>query len=201
MLYTPKVITGPTIKPITVAEAKTQARLTTSVYDSQVSMFIDAAREWFEWTTGMTIHQQTLEMVWDYWPGHRIILPRATPLISLTSLSYKDSTGAVTTLSASDYALDTDGMPGGILPAYGTTWPSFTPYPVNAVRARYVCGLSTSPVIDADASIKTAIAMIVAALLENPEAEVITNNSVAQAVAFKYGTAAFVLRNIKSYAF
>jgi uncharacterized phiE125 gp8 family phage protein len=203
MLYTPTVITPPITEPLSVAEAKAQARISTSLDDALISMYIGAAREYLEWRTGMTVHQQTLETVWDYWPVcQRIQLPRATPLISLTTLSYKDSAGTVTTLAASDYALDTDSMPGGILPAYGTTWPSFTPYPVNAIRARYVCGIATaSPEAEANDSIKVAIALIVSALYENREAEVITNYTVASAVMFKYGAEAYILRNVKSYAF
>jgi len=42
--------------------------------------------------------------------------------------------GTVTTMDAADYVVDTDALPGLIVPAYGETWPSFTPRPAGAVR-------------------------------------------------------------------
>lgn len=203
MRYTPAVITGPSTEPLSIAELKTHLNITTNLLNAQLTMFIQAAREFLEARTGATIHQQTLEQVWNYWPCYeRIEFPRATPLISVSSLSYKDSAGNVTTLAANQYVLDTDSMPGGVLPAYGTTWPSFTAYPVNAVRARYVCGIATSsPITEADASIKIATAMLCGVLNENREAETITNLAVANAVLFRYGALAYIMRNVKKYVY
>lgn len=170
-MITPKVITGPTTEPISATEAKLHCRIDTSADDTLVAQYIKAARKLIEKATGRTIHQQTLEWHLDAFPSESyIVLPRATPLISITSITYKDSDATVNTMSASEYIADTDTMPGRVVLAYNASWPSFTAYPVNPIKVRYTAGIATaSPVTECGEDIKIPMYLLTAHLYENKE--------------------------------
>ena len=170
-MITPNVITDAANEPITLAEAKAFLRITHSDDEAVINMFISAARREYEWLMGRTIHQQTLEMYFeDGFPSGPMLLPRATPLISVTHIKYKDSDGTEHTWSSAEYVLDTAGELGSIQPAYGYSYPAFTPYPVNPVWIQYVCGIATtSPITQAPDDIKAEICRMVARQYENRE--------------------------------
>ena len=176
-MLTPTVITSPAKEPITVEEACDHAAIAdVDGASNRMSLCIKAAREMFERHTGRTVHETTYEFVLDSWPSGPLVLPRATPLLSVTSVTYKDSSGTETTVSSSLYVLDTWEVPGRIALAYSESWPSFTPYPVSPIRVRYVAGIAASPATECDATTKQAVAMLAAAYFENREAEILTEN-------------------------
>jgi uncharacterized phiE125 gp8 family phage protein len=191
-LVSPLVITGPTTEPISLAEVKSQLRIDGSTEDTLLNLYIAAAREYCENRTGRTFHQQTLEWVLDAFPsGSSITLPRATPLIAISSVKYKDSDGTETTWSSAEYIADTDSVPGGLVLGYNESWPSFTPYPVSPIRIRYTAGIATtSPVTEASDLIKTPHLLLVGGLYENRESE-ITEAGLTR-ISLEYGVEAFL---------
>lgn len=202
-MTTPKLITAPSVEPVSVTEAKSAHNISISDDDTLIGIFIKAAREYFEWRTGRTVHETVWEYVLENWPAKDYIaLPRATPLISITSVIYKDSDGAATTWSSSEYIADSDEMPGRVVLAYNQSWPSFTPYPVSPIRIRYKAGIATaSPVTEADAWIKLPILLLVGGMYANRESEIVTNFAMVQETALKYGVEAFISCSVVSYAF
>lgn len=117
---------------------------------------ITTAREMCEDVTRRGLATQTLDVYLDSFPCKDYIeLPRP-PLQSVTSMTYKDSAGTVTTMTANtDYLVDTSRTVGRIVLPYGVSWPSFTPWPVNPITIRIVTGYySTKPV---PKSIKSAM--------------------------------------------
>lgn len=181
-LLIPVVVTAPTTEPVSVAEFKEHANIVGTDNDAVlIPIYITAARKHLEWRTGRTIHQTTYDLFLDDWPDEDpyIELPRATPLVSVTTITYKDSAGTVNTWSSSLYVADTDSVPGRIYPAYGETWPSFTPYPASPIKVRYVAGIATaSPIVQAASDIKLATMLLVAAAFENREPELVAPNMV-----------------------
>lgn len=160
------IITPVTVEPVSLGELKTHSRLPdeTSEDDFYLSL-ITAAREYCEKLSRRALALQTIELVLDYWPEcDRIELPYP-PLVSVTSIKYKDCAGVETTISAADYIVDTDSYIGRVVPAYGVRWPEFTPYPVNAIRIRYVAGYANAPEV-----FRQAIKMLVGHWIENREA-------------------------------
>ena len=121
----------------------------TSVEDDYITELITAAREYAEEVSHKAIGEQKWTLMLDDFPaGDKVILPYP-PLISVSSVTYLDSTGASATMSASEssgFIVDTDAEPGKIFLAYGNTWPSFTPYPYNAVRILYTCGYASTTI-------------------------------------------------------
>lgn len=170
-MYRPTVITPPTIEPVSVADLKAHIRVTHSNDDSLIAFYGKVAREYVESRTGRTMFTTTYEVVRDRFPGAPgglawssfIRLPQAAPLASVTFIKYTDSDGTVNTWTSSSYIVNTDAMPGVITPAYGQTWPSYTPQPTASVRIRYVAGLSdtASPLVYPEEGIIAIIKLLV----------------------------------------
>lgn len=162
-----KVITPVSTEPITLAEAKAHVRAGTSTTeDALITALISAAREYCENYTSRALATQTLEMYLDRFPcAYEIELLRP-PLQSVTSVTYTDSAGTTTTMTANtDYIVDADSMMGRIVLPYGKLWPSFTPYSVNPIKIRYVAGYTDIP-----KTIKQAMLLLIGHWYANREA-------------------------------
>jgi len=168
---TPNLITAPTTEAISVAELKRQLGIASddSLWDNQLEICRVAARQYYERRTGRTVHETEWEIVLDEFPDEdEVELPRATPLISITSLKYTDSDGETTTWDSSNYIADTDSLPGKLVLGYGKSWPSATLYPASPIKIRYKAGIeTTSPITEARDDDKAPILLIAAALFEN----------------------------------
>lgn len=198
MTIEPKVIAGPIKEPISVAEAALQMRADYSDEDSLYEMWIAAARDYVESQAAITMHEKTLEITLDWWPNwHEIELPRATPLISVTSLIYYDSDGTPTTMDPADYIVDTDSRPGRIVlqGGYSGRWPSVTLQAANGIRIRYKAGIATtSPPTEAPGSMKHPVALLVNAFDRNRSAEILSDRAAVSAISFRYGVETFIDR-------
>ena len=86
----------------------------------------------------------------------------------IVSLSYVDGNGDTVNLDPSLYVLDSDNLPGWVLPADGTDWPA-TYDTINAVRVRFLAGYGEST-NDVPEEIKTWIKAHVALWLRQVEA-------------------------------
>jgi uncharacterized phiE125 gp8 family phage protein len=109
--------------------------------DTLIGGLITSAREYCEGITRRALATQTIEAYLGRFPcKDRFELPRP-PLQSVTSVKYKDSAGTETTMTAdTDYLVDTESNVGGVVLPYGVNWPTFTPYPLNPIKVRYVAG-------------------------------------------------------------
>jgi uncharacterized phiE125 gp8 family phage protein len=116
-----------------------------SVEDDYIDDLIKSAREYAEEFLNRAIGSQKWKLVMDDFPGEDYIKLPMPPLISVSSVTYMDVDGVSATMSASEsdgYIVFTDNEPGKISLAYGSSWPSFTPYPYNGVEIIYTCGYS-----------------------------------------------------------
>ena len=140
-----------------------------SAEDNLLTMLISAAREYCENVTGRALATQTIEYYLDKFPSDDFFeLPRP-PLQSVTSIIYKDSAGASTTMTlTTQYLVDSDRTVGRIVLPYGVTWPSFTAYTVNPITVKYVCGYYASNLIPK--AIKQAMLLLIGHWYENREA-------------------------------
>jgi uncharacterized phiE125 gp8 family phage protein len=169
---TTKLITPPTVEPVTLAEAKAHCRVSVSDDDTLIATLIAVARQRAEHQLRRSLCRQTWEVVLDEF-GQAIKLPYP-PVLTVESVKYIDVDGVQQTLPGTEYALDIDLEPGWVTPAYGKTWPSTLDLP-NAVRVRYRAGYSDStdgPTQQAavPVAIKHWILMQVGALYEQREA-------------------------------
>jgi|SRR3990167_5335940 len=173
------VTTAPTIEAVDLAAAAEWLRLgdIEDVQDIEPNIggLLKAARITVENVTNRTLCTTVLKLTLDGWPACGVIrLPRS-PVASVGSVKYYDTTGTQQTLSSSAYQADLLSAPARIEPAYGYVWPSLYSR-MNAVEVNYTAG-ATSPLLVSD-TIKLAIKMLVAHWYESRE-PIITGTIVA----------------------
>lgn len=172
-----KLVTAPTVEPLTTAEAKDHARITHSVDDSLVDRYVAQARRQAETYTRRALIAQTWNLVMDDFPtdtyrnpGQLIYLPKGNTL-SVTSITYTDAAGASQTLTGpssspdgTDYQEDLNDDAGGILsPPYNSDWPEARVDTLGAVTVQFVAGYGTART-DVPQDILSAIQIMVADL-------------------------------------
>lgn len=139
-----KLITAPSVEPVTLAEAKLHLRVDDNADDTRITAMIVAARHRAEQLTNRLFGTQTWELVLDAFPPEFTV--HNAPLTAVTTIKYLDATGTEQTLSSAAYVVDADNLPARITLAEGYTWPE-TKAITNAVRVRYTGGHAAS---DAD---------------------------------------------------
>jgi len=117
------LLTAPTEEPLSIAEAKAQARVTHDDEDGVWDGYISAARAAAEDYMSRGLLTQTWVFTLPYF-ADSIWLPMAAPLQSVTSIKYYDSAGVQQTLSTTIYDVDTTSRPGRIVRKPQQTWPS-----------------------------------------------------------------------------
>lgn len=129
-------------EPLSMEDVREFLRLPESspANDAEEAMlegFVIAARETAEGYQGRDLNQKQYDLRLDRFPSCEIDL--RAPLQSVELVQYTDSDGNATMLvEGTDYIVDTSRSL--IAPAYGTTWPCFTPYPSSAVLIRFTSG-------------------------------------------------------------
>lgn len=142
---------APTTEPVTVDELMFHLRIDedAGLQADYLTEILGAARGHVEAITRRAIMTQT----WDYylhgWPsGNAMVLPFGN-LQSVTSVAWKNTAGAETTLTVTtDYLVETNGSQCGrvVLPFSGS-WPSGDLYPVNPIKIRFVCGWTSAALV------------------------------------------------------
>jgi uncharacterized phiE125 gp8 family phage protein len=133
------LITRPVLEPVSLDEAMQQCRVTNTDEQVLIARYILAARQHAETYTRRALVTQTWRQTFDYyWPSqysrdsswayggkrYRIELAKP-PLISVTSLTYYDTTGVVQTLDPTQYVTGLlDSGVSAIEPVYGVLWPT-----------------------------------------------------------------------------
>ena len=182
-----KVVTPPSVEPITLVEAKLHCKVDLTTDDDLITALIVAAREEIERRTWRALISQTLELILADWPGGSWIeLPRA-PLQSIASVKYKDKDGNETTWSSANYLAGTDSVPGVLALAWSASWPSVDLYPVEPIRIRFVAGYGLAASVPQ--SLKQAILLLVAHWYEAREA---AGDSVSEKAGIPFGVEALI---------
>jgi len=139
-----KLITAPTVEPVTLTEVKEQAVIGVSTDDTLLTRLISVARAEAEGITQRSLAPTTWEVVLDTWPSREIRLPRG-PVTAVSSVKYYDEDGVEQTLSASIYETDLDSLVARVQPRDGEEWPDLAVM-ANAVRVRYTAGWTASAI-------------------------------------------------------
>lgn len=136
-----KLITGPTLEPVTTAEVKSSARVDDAAYDTQATLAIAAMRSQAEARTARCLITQTMELILDDFPAGEIdlILPDVQEILTV---KYIDTNGAEQTLSDTNYVLGEDSINAALYwlyPKQNVAWPA-TLASANAVRIQFKAG-------------------------------------------------------------
>lgn len=171
MKYFMKLYSAPATEPVSVAEAKTHCRVDTSADDTYIGGLITTAREHVEELLGRALITQTWDMVLDAFPSvSEIKLPRP-PLVSVTSITYTNSSNVASTFAAANYYVDTYAEPGRVKLMDGKSWPADTLRTLSGVVIRYQAGYGAAAAVPGWA--KQAILLLVGDLYENREDTII----------------------------
>lgn len=141
------VTTAPAIEPLTVEEAKQQARISDGYSDTLIEAYIRSAREAAESFMGRGLLTQTVKAVFDDF-ANMMPLPMASPLQSITHVKYYDVDGTLQTLSASVYDTDTVVRPAAVVLKAAQSWPALQADRRNGrVEITYIVGWTTADLI------------------------------------------------------
>jgi uncharacterized phiE125 gp8 family phage protein len=146
MRWAYQLVTGPTIEPITDAEAVEHLRLPSYDDVSKVQQAIRGAR----WEAEKYMSRGLLTQTWKYAQDgftSEIWLPMAAPLQSVTTVKYYDTAGTLTTLSSTAYLVDTLSEPGRVYLAPNQVWPSLQSDRRFAVEITYVVGWTEASLV------------------------------------------------------
>lgn len=146
-----RVITQPTVEPVSLAEAKQDLRVEHTDDDAKIARHIAAAREFIEQRIQRKIASQELEFTIDAFPSFEIKLP-VGPVQEVTGIFYDDEEGFEQEIISDDYWLDNTGFDSWVFPS--VAWPG-TLDGVNAVRVNYLAGYATPD--ETPAPLKAAI--------------------------------------------
>lgn len=159
-----ELITPSSELPVSLAEAKAWARVTTASEDALFNILIATATSQAEDYTHRRFVRQTWKQYADSWPSGREIYVGYPPLISVSNIKYKDADGALETLSTDDYETDRNHFPGRIY-RLSSYWPTLKSCSINGVQIEFVCGYGGADAVP-DA-VKEAVLAQVAYLYEN----------------------------------
>ena len=164
-------------EPLSVADCRLQCRIDDSVLDSLIAVYIAAARAQAEFKTRRRLITQQWRQTIDRFPTDADIRLEVPPVVSVEAVTYRDTAGTTQTLSSSLYVLDAAVLPGYVLPAYGTTWPSTIDSP-NAVSIDLTAGYGPAGT-DVPADIRLWMLMVVGFCIAHPEAVNLNGRAVA----------------------
>ena len=188
-----RVITPPTIEPVTPAEVKLWSRIdgsgdvaTDAANDALLASLISSARVEAENLMRRSILSQTLELTLRRFPhcGKRVELPNP-PFVSVTSVTYFDAANIATVMDAGAYHVvdASDSIPPTVIPTPGTFWPDTYRRP-DAVAIRYAAGWPDAASVPEN--IKTWIKLRVGTLYANREAFLADSRAAAVALPGRF---------------
>lgn len=119
-------VTQPDMEPVSLAEAKSQARVDSEADDTYIQSLIAVARQYVEDQLDITLLNTTWEASYDVFPVWTIVLPRPPLRDATITVTYRIGTGATATLSsaAGQFRVDSRVIPGRIYPNWAETWPA-----------------------------------------------------------------------------
>lgn len=183
MIY--RLVTGPTVEPITLQEAKDHLRVTESpAEDSVIESMLASARGLVEEMTRQKIITQTWRLDLPEFPVRTTHNPYAAidlplpPLSDVTSIAYTDASGNPQTVATSVYVVEpsdlslVDPAPGRVMLKSGQVWPTVRTEDPTAVQITFECGHGTGPESVPSAT-RAALFMILSDLNENRESQIV----------------------------
>lgn len=163
---------GPSVEPVTVAEAKSHLRVDIFSDDALIGTYITAAREWVEAYLDRTLVHTQWRMRLERFPTDSLLpieLPRPPVVTSGTAtavtITYTGETGSTATLSTAQYRVQRFETPGRVTTVYGGTWPAGLE-DNDAVQVTWWAGYGSTG-SSVPAAIRHAILMLVGYWYEN----------------------------------
>lgn len=168
---------APTVSPLSLAEAKAHVKAEDFAGDDDLlQALIDSAVAMLDGHSGLlgrALIEQSWVVYYDYaFPSWRIPIP-LSPLISIESIKYCDSSGTLQTVDPAVYTV-IDGPISAVEPAFNRAWPSPRSQ-IRAVQINFTAGYGDAASA-VPAPIRAAMKLLVGHLYRNREAVVGVDN-------------------------
>lgn len=136
---------APVDEPVTLSELKAHSRIDGTDEDTYLTSLINASRVTIEQLLGVAGELRTLEIVLDDFPRHSCLPIRLpfSPLVSISSIVYRDSSGDEQTWSSDRYRAIT-GAGGYVTPVHHYEYPDTDKLP-GCVTLTGVFGSASVP--------------------------------------------------------
>ncbi len=169
MVLIPRLVTPPTVEPVTNQECKDHLRVDHDDENDYIDTLITTARQRIEATLNRTLITTTWKVTldnfpnsywWNVWTcGNQWLeLPRPR-LLTVSSIVYTSQDGTPTTWSSSNYNVDTQSEPGRVMPIYTGFWP-IPRWDMATVAITYTAGYGATAA-SVPACIKHALKLLV----------------------------------------
>ena len=157
------LVTDSTADPVTLAEAKSHLRVTSTGDNDYITDLISVARRQVETDSRRALFTQTWDRWLDCFPNDEIEL--ASPNVaSISAITYTATTGNTATVSTSVYSLDAANLPGYARLQYNQSWPTDVRTINKSVKVRFIAGSTATSAVEVEA--KHAIKLLVADMYE-----------------------------------
>lgn len=141
------LVSGPTVEPLTTAEAKTHLNVSSSTFDTYIGTLIATARGQIERYLNRALITQSWKVYYDCWK-HELLIPfgnlqiaGASPGPASPVVKYYNVDGTLTTLTESDYYwVVTTTDPGRIVRKYDATYPELQYGRPDAIEIAFTAG-------------------------------------------------------------
>ena len=136
--------TAPTVEPVTIEQAKEVLRVDFDDDNARIGRLISAARKRIEDSTNRQLINATWTLNLDSFPGSDAICLPKSPLSSVTSVKYYDTSSVQQTLSTDVYDTDTTTIIPRIFLKYNQSWPSDSRGHTNDIEIIFVAGYGSA---------------------------------------------------------
>lgn len=165
-LYGLSTSVAPTSEPVSLEDMKDWLRVSNSSEDDMITGLIESARVEAETLTRRSFVNRTLIQTHADFPACDQLILRASPVSSVTSITYSDQAGDSQTLSSDNYRTVTDRIRPFVRLKDSFTWPLVETGNDTAVTVTMVAGYGATATSVPD-HVKTAIKMGAAYNYEN----------------------------------
>jgi len=185
------VSSEPSVEPLSLADAKTHLRVTTTASDDYITALVTVARKHVENVTGRALITQTLVYTLAELDD-RMPLPRA-PVASISSVKLYSDASAATTVGSGVYTTSSSGERVSVVREDDESWPTVTLRSFDPVEVTFVAGYGASA-SDVPAGIVHAIKLLVGHWFENREPVVVGTITAAVPLSVDALLAPYTLR-------
>lgn len=157
----PLILTsGPSVEPITLAEAKAHCRVDSDAEDTLVATLILAARLHIERCLDLALISQSWSLYLDRWPDAPHVELPLSPLLSVDAIRLYSPTGTSVTLDPSLFIIDAASRRPRLARQDGQSWP-LPGRSVNGIEIAFTAGYGETA-DDVPMPVRLAIRLLVA---------------------------------------
>jgi uncharacterized phiE125 gp8 family phage protein len=161
------LLTGPSVEPITLTDAKLHLRVDTSAEDTLIQSLIMASRLHIEAALDLALITQSWRLRLDSWPRSGTLVLPLRPVEELTAVRIHVDDDTIETLDVDDFILDGTPNPARVV-WRGTGTAPVSPIAANGIEIDLVAGYGDAP-SDVPQPIRQALLLLVAHWYENRE--------------------------------